>query len=80
MREDAPQRHDWLRELLNGPRFLALTGVQRRSMPHDLPPWPAVFQQTRRWLEADVFTAIVAGLRELIRRGEGISAEWTSSG
>lgn len=71
MREDAPQRHHDLRELFNGLRFIARTGLQWRCMPHDLPPWPAVYQQTRRWIEADVFTTILADLRELIRLGEG---------
>ena len=70
MREDAPQRHHDLHELFNGLRFIARTGLQWRSMPHDLPPWPAVYQQTRRWMAADVFSTIIADLRELIRLGE----------
>ena len=71
MREDAPQRKHPLRELFNGLRYIARAGLQWRFMPTDLPPWPAVYQQTRRWIEADVFEAIVADLRELIRLGEG---------
>ncbi len=71
MREDAPQRTHPLRELFNGLRFIARTGLQWRSMPHDLPPWSAVYQQTRRWLSAGVFDAIIADLRDLIRIGEG---------
>lgn len=71
MREDAPQRQYPLRELFNGLRFITRTGLQWRYMPHDLPPWHAVYQQTRRWLAADVFSAIIADLRELIRLGEG---------
>lgn len=71
MRENAPQRTPPLRELFNGLRFIARTGLQWRCMPHDLPPWPAVYQQTRRWIDADVVTAIIADLRALIRLGEG---------
>ena len=71
MTPDAPQRKHPLRELFNGLRYIARTGLQWRYMPHDLPPWPAVYQQTRRWLDADVFAAIIADLRELIRIGEG---------
>jgi len=71
MREDAPQRTHPLRELFNGLRFIARTGLQWRMMPHDLPPWQAVYQQTRRWIAAEVFAAIVADLRVLIRLGEG---------
>jgi len=71
MREDAPQRQHDLREVFNGLRFIARAGLQWRLMPHDLPPWHAVYDQTRRWLEAGVFEAIIADLRVLIRLGEG---------
>ncbi len=40
-------------------------------MPHDLPPWHTVYQQTQRWLRAGVFADIVHDLRVLIRLGEG---------
>jgi transposase len=75
MREDAPQRKHALRELFNGLRYIARTGLQWRFMPTDLPPWPAVYQQTRRWLDAAVFDTIIADLRELIHLGEGRSAQ-----
>jgi transposase len=78
MREDAPQRHHALRELFNGLRYIARTGLQWRYMPNDLPPWHAVYDQTRRWIGAEVFSAIVADLRELIRLGEGRSAQPTA--
>jgi transposase len=71
MREDAPQRHHSLRELFNGLHSIARAGLQWRLMPNDLPPWHVVYQQTRRWIAADAFTAIIADLRELIRLGEG---------
>ncbi len=75
MREDAPQRKHALRELFNGLRYIARTGLQWRFMPTDLPPWHAVYQQTRRWIEAAVFAVIAADLRELIRIGEGRSPQ-----
>jgi transposase len=34
---------------------------------HDLPPWHAVYQQTRRWLKAGCFEAVAADLRTLLR-------------
>jgi transposase len=71
MREDAPQRTHPLRELFNGLRYIARTGLQWWFMPTDLPPWPAVYQQTRRWLDAEVFEAFIADLRTLIRLGDG---------
>jgi transposase len=75
MREDAPQRTHSLRELFNGLRYIARAGLQWRLMPNDLPPWQAVYQQTRRWLAADVFSAIITDLRTLIRLGEGKTAQ-----
>src|SRR5262249_54649513 len=37
-------------------------------LPHDLPPWPLVSQQMRRWMAAGCFEAIVHDLRILLRR------------
>ncbi len=48
-------------------------------MPHDLPPWEAVHQQTRRWLAAGVFETIVHDLRVLLRLAEGGAAEPTAA-
>lgn len=46
MTPDAPQRKHNLRELFNGLRWLVRAGASWRLLPHDLPPWPAVYQQT----------------------------------
>lgn len=46
-------------------------GASWRMMPHDLPPYFTVFQQTRRWLKAGVFEAIVHDLRQLLRLARG---------
>jgi transposase len=75
MREDAPQREHSLREVFNGLRWITRTGAQWRMMPHDLPPWWTVYQQTDRWIEAKVFEAIVHDLRRLLREAEGRSPE-----
>jgi transposase len=71
MREDAPQRKYELRDLFNGLRYIVRTGCQWRYMPHDLPPWSAVYQQTQRWLAAKVFESIAGDLRALLRRLDG---------
>ena len=55
VREDAPQPNHDLREVFNGLRWIVRTGSAWRYMPHDLPPWEAVYQQTQRWLKAGVF-------------------------
>jgi len=75
MREDAPQREHELREVFNGLRWLVRSGAGWRMMPHDLPPWAAVYQQTQRWLKAGVFEAIVHDLRELLRLAQGRNAQ-----
>ena len=75
VREDAPQRNHNLREVLNGLRWIVRTGSAWRYMPHDLPPWEAVYQQTRRWLSAGVFETIVYDLRVLLRLSEGRAAD-----
>ena len=71
MREDAPQRDHPLREVFNGLRYIVHTGLQWRFMPHDLPPWYTVYQQTQRWLKAGVFEAMVHDLRVLLREMTG---------
>jgi transposase len=38
-----------------------------RYLPHDLPPWTAVYQQARRWLQAGVFEPIAHDLRVITR-------------
>lgn len=79
MTEDAPQRQPELREVFNGLRFIAHGGLQWRLMPHDLPPWHTVYQQTRRWLAAGVFEAIVHDLRVLVRLAAGRAADPTAA-
>jgi transposase len=78
MTEDAPQRRYPLREVFNGLRYIVKTGGQWRWMPHDLPPWPMVYQQTRRWLAAGSFEAILHDLRALLRLAGGRRAEPTA--
>jgi transposase len=67
MREDAPQREYPLRDLFNALRYVVRTGCQWRYLPHDLPPWTAVYQQARRWLQAGAFEQITHDLRAITR-------------
>ncbi len=67
MREDAPQREYPLRELFNALRYVIKTGCQWRFLPHDFPPWTAVYQQARRWTEARAFEQAAHDLRAMIR-------------
>jgi transposase len=80
VREDAPQREHDLREVLNGLRWVVRTGSPWRYMPHDLPPWEAVYQQTQRWLKAGVFEEMVHDLRILLLRlSEGRASSPTAT-
>jgi transposase len=72
--ETAGQRRHNLREVFNGVRSIVKTGAHWRMLPHDLPPWPVVYQQLRRWLDAGCFEQIVQDLRVLLRRTAGRSA------
>jgi transposase len=62
MTADAPHREHSLREVFHGLRWLVRAGAARRMMPHDLPPWPTVYQQSQRWLQAGICDAIVQDL------------------
>jgi len=67
--EDARQRRHALREVFNALRWIVRAGAPWRLLPTTFPPWPAVYQQTRRWLEAGCFEAVVHDLRLLVRLG-----------
>jgi transposase len=70
-REDARQRSYSLRSVFNALRWLVKSGAHWRMMPNDLPPWPVVYQQTRRWMRAGCFEAMVEDLRMLLREFAG---------
>ena len=78
MTEDAPQRVYPLREVSNGLRYIARSGAPWRMMPKDLPPWHVVYQQTQRWLRAEVFQTMVDDLRAILRMAQGRNAEPTA--
>jgi transposase len=71
MRPDAPQRVYDLREIFNALRWIVRAGAPWRLLPTNFPPWEAVYQQTRRGIDAGCFEAMVHDLRALLRWGEG---------
>jgi transposase len=79
MKEDAPQRVYPLREVFNGLRWFVRAGADWRLMPHDLPPWHAVYDQGRRWERAGVCEDMVHDLRRVLRLAEGREAEPTAA-
>ncbi len=67
MDEEAPQREYPLRAVFNALRYFVRAGCPWRLMPHDLPPWRVVYEQTQRWNQAGCFEAMAHDLRELLR-------------
>jgi transposase len=79
VREDAPQRTHQLREVYNALRWIVRAGASWRMLPHDFPPWEAVYQQTQRWLRAGLFEAMVHDLRALLRLASGRAPDPTEA-
>ena len=79
IRQDAPQRTHELREVFNALRWIVRSGAPWRMLPHDFPPWEAVYQQTQRWLATGCFEAMVHDLRALLRLAEGRASEPTAA-
>jgi transposase len=75
MTEDAPQRDHSLREVFNGLRWIVRAGAAWRLMPHALPPWHTVYQQSQRWLAAGVCETMVHELRAVLRLAAGLTEE-----
>jgi transposase len=67
MTEDASQRSHDLREIFNALRWMVRSGAPWRMMPNNFPRWEAVYQQTQRWIKADVFMTIAQDLRVILR-------------
>src|ERR1043165_6544874 len=78
MNEQAPQRLYPLREIFNSLRWFVRAGCPWRMMPHDLPPWSVVYQQTQHWIKAGCFEAIAHDLRAVLRVALDRNAEPTA--
>ena len=48
-------------------------------LPHDFPPWEAVYQQAQRWIAAGCFAQMVHDLRALLRLVQGRAAKPTAA-
>ena len=63
------------REMLNALLYIARTGCQWRMLPHDLPPWEAVYAFWHRLIEANRLEKINDALRVQIRLAEEREAD-----
>jgi transposase len=77
-KQDAEQREYPLRDVFNGLRYIAKTGSQWRFMPNDFPLWEVVYQQMRRWIDAQSFETMVEDLRILLREFAGRKGQPTA--
>lgn len=77
--ETAHQRLHDLRPVFNALRWVVKTGAQWRNLPHDFPPWPAVYQQACRWVGGGCFEAMAHDLREIRRVAAGRDAAPTAA-
>ena len=76
--EDAGQRVHNLRDVFDALRWVVRSGALWRYLPANFPPWEMVYQQTRRWLAAGCFEAIVHDLRAVLRFAQGRDPEPTA--
>ena len=67
MTEAVPQREHSMLEVFSSLRWIVRTGAPWHMFPNDLPPWPTIYQQSIRWIEAECFVAMVRDLREMLR-------------
>lgn len=70
MTTEASQRKRDLRRVYDALKYVTRTGIQWRMLPNDFPPWAAVYQQARRWLDAGAFETMTHDLREIMRFGQ----------
>src|SRR6202049_5052450 len=75
---NSARRHD-LRAIFNPVRYIVKGGNQWRLMPHDLPPWPAAYQQMQRWMRAGCVEGIVEDVQSLSRQYAGRKGQTTAA-
>lgn len=63
------------REMVNSLLYLDRTGCSWRMLPHDLPPWQAVYAYFRKLQRAGVWAVVNDCLRERIRQEGGRESE-----
>ncbi len=59
------------REIVNALLYINRTGCQWRALPHDFPPWDAVYWYFRTWKKDGTFDRLLDELRGDLRQAEG---------
>jgi transposase len=68
-----------LRRIVDAVFYLLRTGCQWRALPHDLPPWSAVFYHYAKWRRQGTWEQVNAALREQHRLAIGRKAQPTAA-
>jgi putative transposase len=63
------------REIVNGIRYLTRTGCAWRLLPHEFPPWVAVYHYFRAWRKDGTWKVIHDKLRGDVRERAGRKRE-----
>jgi transposase len=63
------------REIVNALLYIDRTGCQWRALPHDLPPWKAVYWYFRNWKKDGTLDRLHDELRGDLRAAEGRSRQ-----
>ena len=66
------------REMLNAIFYVLRTGCRWRDLPHDFPPWTAVYSQFVRWQRRGIFVKMNDYLRRSLRALLGKAPESTA--
>ncbi|MBS4168271.1 transposase [Parachlamydia sp. AcF125] len=67
------------KEILNAIFYITRAGCQWRNLPHDFPPWQAVYGNFRNWETRGVFEQINTALHEQLRIKIGRDKEATGT-
>ncbi len=62
-----PARVHSVRDVLNAIFYVNRTGCQWDYLPPDFPPWPAVYNQFRRWQKNGTWDKVHDALRDKLR-------------
>jgi transposase len=72
-----PMVHD-LRAMCDAVVYVVKNGIEWRALPVDFPPWEAAYAFFERWNGRGLPQALIARLRELLRRHQGRQARPTA--
>ena len=68
-----------LRRIVDAVFYLLRTGCQWRALPHEFPPWTAVFYHFAEWRRRGTWERVNAVLRERLRVAHGRKAQPTAA-